>query len=194
MLFRSGGARPRAVPTASGTSAIRIVETSTAKPHAVSPGSFNDAQEIGDRFKSLVSGPRWTPRPLQIGDEGVIVGLAARPSDVAVEIDGAPPMQGKMKLPEICKAAEYEQRVSTLVASDPALAEYVKELKRRENAAFEVFQDSLTETLDVIQTIRAANREGHYLERVVSRARDVRDHSVSFAWKSEIANRISFQV
>lgn len=31
-------------------------------------------------------------------------------------------------------AAEYEQRVSSLVASDPALAEYVKELKRREFA------------------------------------------------------------
>jgi ATP-binding cassette subfamily C protein len=75
-----------------------------------------------------------------------------------------------------------------------AMGKRVKELKRRENAAFEVFQDSLTETLDVIQTIRAANREGHYLERVVSRARDVRDHSVAFAWKSEFANRLSFLV
>jgi hypothetical protein len=32
-------------------------------------------------------------------------------------------------------AAEFEQQVSKLVASDPALAEYVKELKRREFAA-----------------------------------------------------------
>ena len=31
-------------------------------------------------------------------------------------------------------AAEYEERVSALVASDPALSEYVKELKRREFA------------------------------------------------------------
>ena len=32
------------------------------------------------------------------------------------------------------RAAEYEERVSALVASDPALSEYVKELKRREFA------------------------------------------------------------
>ena len=43
--------RPRAVPS-SGSSAIRIIESNTAKPHAVGPTSFNDAQEIGDRFKS----------------------------------------------------------------------------------------------------------------------------------------------
>jgi ATP-binding cassette subfamily C protein len=74
------------------------------------------------------------------------------------------------------------------------MGKHVKELKRRENAAFEVFQESLTETLDVIQTIRAANREQHYLKRVVGRARDVREHGVAFTWKSETANRLSFMV
>ncbi len=74
------------------------------------------------------------------------------------------------------------------------MGKHVKELKRRENAAFEVFQESLTETLDVIQTIRAANREQHYLNGVAGRARDVRDHGVAFAWKSETANRLSFMV
>ena len=74
------------------------------------------------------------------------------------------------------------------------LGKGVKELKRRENAAFEIFQESLTETLDVIQTIRAANREQHYLQRVAGRARDVRDHGVAFTWKSETANRLSFMV
>ena len=74
------------------------------------------------------------------------------------------------------------------------LGKGVKELKRRENAAFEIFQESLTETLDVIQTIRAANREQHYLRRVAGRARDVRDHGVAFTWKSEAANRLSFVV
>jgi cell division inhibitor SepF len=32
-------------------SAVRIVDADTAKPHAMSPTSFNDAQSIGDRFK-----------------------------------------------------------------------------------------------------------------------------------------------
>ena len=74
------------------------------------------------------------------------------------------------------------------------MGKHVKELKRRENAAFEVFQESLTETLEVIQTIRAANREKHYLGGVAGHARDVRDHGVAFAWKSEAANRLSFMV
>lgn len=39
-------------PSAEAASAIRIVETTTAKPHAMTPTSFNEAQGIGDRFKN----------------------------------------------------------------------------------------------------------------------------------------------
>jgi len=70
----------------------------------------------------------------------------------------------------------------------------VKELKRRENKAFEVFQEALTETLDGIQQIRASNRERHYLRRVIERAQGVRDHAIAFAWKSDAANRLSFLI
>ena len=74
------------------------------------------------------------------------------------------------------------------------LGKRVKELKRRENAAFELFQEALTETLDVIQQIRAANRERHYIARVIDRARGVRDHAVVFTWKSDASNRLSFLI
>jgi ATP-binding cassette, subfamily C, bacterial len=74
------------------------------------------------------------------------------------------------------------------------LGKRVKELKRRENTAFELFQQSLIETLDAIQQVRAANREHHYLERVSDRARGVRDHATAYAWKSDAANRLSFLV
>jgi ATP-binding cassette subfamily C protein len=74
------------------------------------------------------------------------------------------------------------------------LGKQVKELKKRENKAFELFQEALTETLEAIQQVRAANRERHYLARVVDRARGVRDHASAFAWKSEAANRFSFLV
>ncbi|MFP4155303.1 MAG: ABC transporter ATP-binding protein [Halothiobacillaceae bacterium] len=74
------------------------------------------------------------------------------------------------------------------------LGKRVKELKRRENSAFELFQQSLTETLDAIAQLRAANRERHYIARVVDRARNVRDHAVAFAWKSDAASRVSFLV
>ncbi len=68
----------------------------------------------------------------------------------------------------------------------------VKTLKRSENNAFEIFQQALSETLDGIQQIRASNREGHYLERVTARARDLREHMAAFGWKSDAANRLSF--
>ena len=68
----------------------------------------------------------------------------------------------------------------------------VKTLKRNENSAFELFQQSLNETLDGIHQIRAANRERHYIQRVIDKARGVKTHSSAFSWKSDAANRISF--
>lgn len=70
----------------------------------------------------------------------------------------------------------------------------VKTLKKNENRAFEVFQQSLTETLNGIQQIRASNREKFYLSRVDKLAADVRDHSTAFSWKSDAANRLSFVI
>ncbi|WP_305966351.1 ABC transporter ATP-binding protein [Marinobacter salsuginis] len=68
----------------------------------------------------------------------------------------------------------------------------VKELKRRENSAYEEFQGDLTETLDAIHQLRAANREKHYLRQLIDRARNVRDHSIQFEWRSDAASRASF--
>jgi ATP-binding cassette subfamily C protein len=70
----------------------------------------------------------------------------------------------------------------------------VKHLKARENSAYELFQAALTETLDAIQQIRASNREKHYLMQLTERARDVRDHSTSYEWRSDAANRFSFML
>ncbi len=68
----------------------------------------------------------------------------------------------------------------------------VKELKRRENAAYEEFQGDLSETLDAIHQLRAANREKHYLRQLIDRARTVRDHAIQFEWRSDAASRASF--
>lgn len=72
------------------------------------------------------------------------------------------------------------------------LGKKVKELKRRENSAFEVFQEALTETLDALNQIRAMNREKHYLARVTDKAADIRVHAAAYAWKSDAMNRIAF--
>lgn len=70
----------------------------------------------------------------------------------------------------------------------------VKDLKSRENSAFEVFQQSLTETLEAIHQIRASNREKHYCYQLIESARSVKDFSTAFAWKSDAATRLSFLV
>ena len=74
------------------------------------------------------------------------------------------------------------------------LGKHVKELKNRENAAFGIFQQALTETLDSIHQIRASNRERHYITHIIEQAREVKDHGIAFAWKSDAANRLSFMV
>lgn len=70
----------------------------------------------------------------------------------------------------------------------------VKTLKKRENSAFEIFQQALVETLDGIQQIRAANRERHYLLRVIDAAHGIRTHSAAYSWKSDAAGRFSFGI
>jgi ATP-binding cassette subfamily C protein len=70
----------------------------------------------------------------------------------------------------------------------------VKRLKQRENSAYQLFQESLQETLDAIQQIRASNRERHYLQRVVDSADQIRRRSAAFTWKSDASSRLSFVI
>ena len=74
------------------------------------------------------------------------------------------------------------------------LGGHVKELKKKENSAFAIFQHSLTETLDSIHQIRASNREKHYFKRVIEHAHNVKEHGINFEWQSDTANRLSFVV
>ena len=74
------------------------------------------------------------------------------------------------------------------------LGQRVKRLKGRENSAFEVFQQALTETLDAVHELRASNRDGFFIRHVVRRARAIRDHSAAYAWKSDAAARLSHAV
>jgi len=68
----------------------------------------------------------------------------------------------------------------------------VKRLKARENSAYQAFQESLAESLDAIQEIRASNREKHYISRIIERASAIRTSSANFTWKSDAATRLSF--
>ena len=74
------------------------------------------------------------------------------------------------------------------------MGQKVKKLKEKENSAFSLFQQSLTETLDGIQQIRASNREVFFFKRLIEQARQVRDHSASFSWRSDAASRLAFMI
>lgn len=72
------------------------------------------------------------------------------------------------------------------------LGSNVKSLKKRENQAFESFQNKLVETLDGIYQLRAANREREFLQRLKDQANEVRANADKYAWQSEAAGRLSF--
>ena len=70
----------------------------------------------------------------------------------------------------------------------------VKNLKRDENTAVDAFQQTLSETLDTLQQVRAANQDRPFFERIRGKANDIKTRSEAFTWKSDAANRISFVI
>ncbi|EGR0108609.1 ABC transporter ATP-binding protein/permease [Vibrio vulnificus] len=72
------------------------------------------------------------------------------------------------------------------------LGSKVKHLKKRENRAFEQFQNRLVETLDGIYQLRAANKEREFLSELKQQADQVRLNADKYAWQSEAAGRVSF--
>ncbi|EEX65610.1 ABC transporter ATP-binding protein [Vibrio metoecus] len=72
------------------------------------------------------------------------------------------------------------------------LGSQVKHLKKRENQAFERFQNRLVETLEGIYQLRAANKDREFLNRLIADADAVRENADKYAWQSEAAGRLSF--
>ncbi len=70
----------------------------------------------------------------------------------------------------------------------------VKDLKKRENSAFEAFQQSLIETLDAIQQLRTVQREKQYFSRVIDAADELRNSAIQSQWKTDAVNRLSFTI
>ncbi|MGF1726413.1 ABC transporter ATP-binding protein [Photobacterium nomapromontoriensis] len=79
-----------------------------------------------------------------------------------------------------------------VVYASKLMGNRVKSLKKKENLAFERFQQRLVETLDGIYQLRAANREREFLTQLKSNADDIRHDAAKYTWQSEAAGRISF--
>ena len=74
------------------------------------------------------------------------------------------------------------------------LARNIGELKKEENKAVELFQSSLTETLELFQQIRAANKEEYFFEQSRMKAEDLRTHAINYGYKSDRALKYSYLV
>ncbi|NPA71616.1 MAG: ABC transporter ATP-binding protein, partial [Gammaproteobacteria bacterium] len=70
----------------------------------------------------------------------------------------------------------------------------VKTLKKDENSAVDAFQQSLTETLDALQQVRAANQDRFFFDKVRDNAYEIKRKSEAFTWKSDAASRFSFMI
>jgi ATP-binding cassette subfamily C protein len=74
------------------------------------------------------------------------------------------------------------------------LGKKIKHLKAKENSAYGLFQQALSETLEAIHQIRISNREQHYYKKLTASAKKVKEHSIAFAWRSDAATRFSFLI
>ncbi|MEN8147804.1 MAG: ABC transporter ATP-binding protein [Campylobacterota bacterium] len=71
------------------------------------------------------------------------------------------------------------------------LGRRVRKLKATENKKVELFQNDLSETLDLFVQIRAFNQEKHYIKKMIANAKAIKDASTAFGWKSEAAGQLS---
>jgi len=74
------------------------------------------------------------------------------------------------------------------------LARNVGKLKRQENQATEVFQSTLNETLELFHQVRSSNKEGYFFGRIADQARELKERSIAFGYRSDRAIRVSFLV
>lgn len=74
------------------------------------------------------------------------------------------------------------------------LGKKVKQWKQRENGAFELLSQSVSETLEVMQQLRASNSDRRFLARAKQAAEAVREAATASGWKSDALSRLSFGV
>lgn len=70
----------------------------------------------------------------------------------------------------------------------------VKQLKKNENNAVDAFQQALSETLDALQQVRAANQDRPFFDRIRGKALELKTYSEAFTWRSDAASRVSFLI
>ncbi|MEA3521819.1 MAG: ABC transporter ATP-binding protein [Campylobacterota bacterium] len=79
----------------------------------------------------------------------------------------------------------------TVITLTSLLGKKIRKLKKKENLNIEIFQNALSETLDLFIQIRTHNQEKRYIATMIENARAIRDASSNFGWKSEAAGQFA---
>jgi len=74
------------------------------------------------------------------------------------------------------------------------IARKVSVLKKEQNKSYEIFTQSLSETLELFVQIKSLNKEKQFFGSVIKNAKQMRDNSIKFGYKSDGATRFSFLV
>ncbi|HEO98847.1 MAG TPA: ABC transporter ATP-binding protein [Epsilonproteobacteria bacterium] len=74
------------------------------------------------------------------------------------------------------------------------LSRNIGKLKKEENRAVGVFQDALTETLELFHQIRAANKEEYFFKKAEMKAKELKEHATAYGYRSDAAIKFSYLV
>jgi ATP-binding cassette subfamily C protein len=74
------------------------------------------------------------------------------------------------------------------------MAKKVKHYKKAQNVTISIFQESLIETLELFEQIKAYNKETFFFKRLFNLVIELKDKSFNFSYKSESFNKISFLI
>ncbi|NPA10619.1 MAG: ABC transporter ATP-binding protein [Epsilonproteobacteria bacterium] len=79
-----------------------------------------------------------------------------------------------------------------VVVLSSKLARKVKKYKLMQNKSISVFQESLIETLELFELIKAYNKENFFFRRLFELAKELKDNSFAYSYKSEALSKASF--
>jgi len=71
------------------------------------------------------------------------------------------------------------------------IARKVGMLKKEENSKIAIFSEALSETMEIFWQIRASNQDKKMLDKITNKAKDIKDASIAFGYKSEAAAKLS---
>ena len=72
------------------------------------------------------------------------------------------------------------------------LSRNIGKLKKEENRAVEIFQSTLTETLELFHQIKASNKEEYFFEQSALKAKALKEYAINYGYKSDASMKMSF--